>query len=60
MELTDGAFDLTEHSEVSSIVPKVGSTEFTDITLDKKIFYKIFYKNCIIVLPLFLRYWIDI
>ena len=56
MELTDGAFDLTEHSEVSSIVPKVGSTEFTDITLDTKFYIKFSIKNCIIVLPLFLRY----
>ena len=30
MEPTEGAFELTKRSEVISIVPKVGSTEFTD------------------------------
>ena len=29
-----GAFEFTKHSKVSSIAPKVGSTEFTDIALD--------------------------
>lgn len=31
MEPTKGAFELTNYGEVSSIAPKVGSTEFIDI-----------------------------
>ena len=34
MEPTKGAFELTKHSEVSSIASKVGSMKFTDIALD--------------------------
>ena len=29
-----GGLELTKHSEMSSIAPKVGSTEFTDIAVD--------------------------
>ena len=39
MEPTEGAIELTKQSQVRPIAPKVGSTEFTDISLGNVLFH---------------------